>query len=479
MRKRRFKSNSGSEQQQTGFSETGQAVRSADSTPEYLLNTLAVAPGASSFVSDDPTTEPEFIFRLVDPASGFTRGFSNTEGPSSQDPWAATDTTVTDPTGILYPVTPIALAVEKDFFPLFTDILSSGTGYRQDVSFSEFIRHQAMLMDAYQIVLQAVQMNKLAYHFDWTKVPGSNGFVPTPILQAATDFGADDVGLAEYWRPRLVRLEEAITFKHLVHQIRRALTPLYTTGLIPKLIIPVIASPADGAWDVTTMLQTVDDYLDYLRIKLRTIRGVFQTFWPVKLGECQPWDLPNVPVVDLDLESAIWNSGCQTEDTFGDTGDPKSNNALVFDNAEGDTVIYYSMHQQIAWPELRNATLWHRTDSVTDDEYWQMSLHRWDKALIIDDLGGVTEWKGQGETVTDYNSKWRAYGHSRYSFSNVTWGRTMVGRTGVQLHKSAVDRMIRLEVEYLFQIRTLRSILTEIGGSSLRELRTIFQGLIK
>jgi hypothetical protein len=179
------------------------------------------------------------VTRRLIPYAAFINGFSATDSTgSAQDVGAATDTTVTDPTTALYPVTTMANKFDEDVWPILSNLFSSGTGTRSTVTINEFVRYQAMLIDAYTRMFVPIMINHLTFHFDWSKVAPFTGSVPKWLYDVASNIDATDVGLAETYLPLLKRFENKIAFPHMIAEAKRMMTPMMSVDLHGRIQLP-------------------------------------------------------------------------------------------------------------------------------------------------------------------------------------------------------------------------------------------------
>lgn len=454
----------------------------ADITPaDHDLNVLGVSNVTRYFDLDDPSNGPTVIFRTVVPMAGITEGFSATEndGWSVGDYTAATDTTAV-PTDPLYAITHPAMFMEADVWPILQNLFASGTGTRPTVSFSEFVRYQTMLMKAYSFMLLPITLNNLAYHFDWDTVFPFESTVPHYLYDLASDFDATDIGLANRWLPLMKNIEHMIMFPRALEEIKRQLTPMLSVDLNGRLFVPV--TTAIQSVDVDALYNAIVDYVNYINVELVDVSTVLTSFLPFVIKDQDPWNMPSKPVIDIDRESAWFNSPTKNIKTFEDTTDPTIKECVLFDEATGSTAIYYTRHTQPIWAEIKNCSLYEITDDATDDKYRLVNLHRLYSCAIHDDQGDVFVYNGVTVDTTSLGFRYIDYVNSRFASTDVDFGTMKPGLIGCTLELESVVRLTRLDVSYQYSIETLKDVTSAAAGSSLRELRmsiktTVSEGL--
>jgi hypothetical protein len=485
MRKRKERNTKSTELLSGGAS--GSAQRSAiagalvagTSMPDHELTVVGVGNITRRFDLDEPSNGPTVIFRTAIPFANFINGFSATEtdGWSEGDTGAATDITVTDVTQALYPVTNMASAAETDVWPVLLNLFSSGTGVRHSVTFSEFVRYQAMLLEAYNRMLTPLVVNHLAFHFDWTKVFPFSGVVPNFLYTLATNLDATDVGLADRWLPLMKRFESKIAFPRMIAEIKRQLTPMLSIDLNGRLLINSrYAIDSAVADDVESEVQ---GFLDYIEIQLASASSLFSSFLPFPLKDMNPWAFNMGPSIDVDRESGWFNSPTKQLGVFNDTGDPVISEVMLFDEATGSTSLYYTRHTQPIWAELRHATMYELTDDVTDDKFRLVSPHWCSRIHILDDAFDVFSYTGVQIDDASVGFRYIDYADCRFASKDVDYGTQKPGLLGAEIQLAPINRLMRIETDYQFSIEILKVVTANMAGASLRELRYTIQSLVQ
>jgi hypothetical protein len=455
-----------------------EAVAGRD-VPDHELTVLGWSNIARRFDLDEPKNGPNVVYSIIKPMYGFIQGYSAST-ISAQDVSAATDVSVADPTTALYPITPFAGYFETDVWPILTALFSSGTGQRSTVTINEFVRYNAMLMLSYAICLTPVMINRLTFHYDWTKVFPFSDVVPTHLYQMAENWDASDVGLATTWLPIMKRFENKIAFPRMIAEIKRMLSPMLSVDLNGRLQVPLIAHPATEAG--TTWATYVESYLDYIDVKLADAGSVIATFLPFPMKEMAPWDMPIAPVIDVDRDTGWWNSNVKNFSTFGDTGDPDFDDALIFYDASGATMvdsnIPFTRHAQLTWAELKMASLWRLIYHIADNTFYLMTMHKYENRIIIDDVFDYFEWDGTQILAASDGFRYIDFANSRFASKDVDFGVQKPGLQGAEVSREPIERMMRLETSYLSNLEILKLVTATMAGASLRELRYTIANLV-
>jgi hypothetical protein len=438
--------------------------------PDHELSVLGFGNVTRYFDLDEPLNGPSVIFRRVYPYAGFMRGYSATDSTgAAQDPSAATATGVSDPTTALYPVTRMAWDFQTDVWPVLSNLFSSGTGTRSTVSINEFIRYQAMLLDAYSRAMTPVIINHLVYHFDWTQVAPFSGVVPKFLYDLATNLDATDVGLAETWLPLLKRFDNKIAFPHMIAETKRMLTPMLSVDLHGRLQVPMRYDPSTVT--SSAIVASLILLLDYIDVNISSAAAVFASFLPFPMSEMDPWSFEPSPVIDVDRDSGWFNSGVEDYDDFGDTGDPTIDKATMCDEAETDSCLLYTRHMQPIWAEIKMATIFALTDDITDDEFQLITPHRYYTTILLDDSFDSFAYDGTQILAASVGFRYLEYVNCRYASTDVDYGTQKPGMTGAEVAKLPLYRLMRLESGYVWSLNVLKTITSQMAGSSIRELR--------
>jgi hypothetical protein len=438
--------------------------------PDHELSIIGMGNVARAFDLDEALNGPSVVFRRLDPYAAFASGFSATDSTgAAQDTGSATDTTVADPTTALYPVTRMAWDFQTDVWPLLSNLFSSGTGTRSTVSINEFIRYQAMLIDAYSRCLTPIIVNHLTYHFDWTQVAPFTGVVPKFLYDLASNLDASDVGLAETWLPVLKRFDNKIAFPHVVAEIKRMLSPMLSVDLHGRLMVPMRYNPATV--DSSAVITSVVAFLDYLDVEIASASAVFTSFLPFPMSEMDPWTFNPAPSIDVDRDSGWFNSCVKSYPVFGDTGDPTIDTCTMCDEAETDTAVYYSRHMQPTWAEVKLASIFRLTDDVTDDEFQLLTPHKYSNIILIDDVFDSFVYDGSQILAASVGFRYLEFCNGRYASTDADYGTQKPGMTGAEIAHLPIVRMARLETQYIWSLPVLKAITSQMAGSSIRELR--------
>jgi hypothetical protein len=410
-------------------------------------------------------------------------GFSNGAPPggiSDQD-WAAATNTASTADAALYPITPFATAMIEDVWPIVSNLLASGTGNRATVSASAWVRYNSMLFASYLYLGGILTINRLAYHFDWTKVFPFTENVPSNIYALAQTFDATDVGIAERWLPYIKRFETKIAFPRMVEEFKRMHTPMYSVDFNGRLLVPMTFDINDGQ-DAASVELLVRGWLDYIEGPLAATGATLTSFLPFPMSASMPWDLPITPVIDLDRETAWWNTGVSRIDPFGDTGDPLSNQCPMFvltvSTGVSNEVIWHSRHTQPTWAEIKRAGVYLVNDNTLDNTFMLLGMHQMDNIIIPDDSGDSFRYDGTAVTSASVGYPYVDFANTRYFDNEVFWGVMRPGMLGAEFARGPYLRMMRLETGYQFSLSTLKMITQTMTGASLREIRATIYGAV-
>jgi hypothetical protein len=436
--------------------------------PDHELNVLGLGNVIRRFDLDESGNAPSVILRTIYPYNAFIRGYSALGDISDQDPNSATDVAVADPTTAITPITDLAKYIESDVWPVLSNLFSSGTGVRHDVSINEFVRYFAMMGDAYSFLLYPMMLNRLVFHFDWMKVSPGTDVVPKFLYQLVENLQATDVGIAELWLPLMKRMENKIIFPRYASEIKRMMTPMLSIDLHGRLLLPVRGTPATTG---ATTRTKIEGYLDYIDVNLADASNLFSSFLPFPFKSMMPWELPEGPVIDVDRASGWYNSGCKGHDTFGDTGDPTNDDAMLCDEADNDVATLFSRHVQPIWSEVKLASIWSLSDDITDDEYYLITPHQYDQISLVDDSFDEFDYDGTVIVAGSLGYRYLSYPICRFAAGNVTHGMQEPGTFGALLNKETLQRMMRLETSFLFSLEALKEVTRVSAGASIRELR--------
>jgi hypothetical protein len=418
-----------------------------------------------------PGNGPSYVLRLLYPFASFTSGYSSGV-IGDQDTGAATNTTLAA-TDVLNPITPMAEYIESDVWPILTNLFSSGTGVRYNVSISEFVRYNAMLTQAYSYILDIIRMNHLAYHFDWTSVFPFSETVPPSIYDMAVKFDASDVGLASRWLPLMKRFDNKVMFPRIIQAIKRLAQPMQSVDFNGRLMQTFYLNPFEPSIDVDTYYDRIKTLLDYIDVNLADAGAVFVSFLPFPMRMSEPWSLMSSPEVDLDKDAGWWNSNAKGLPIFGDTGDPSNIVALQFEEAENELVYWHTRHTQPIWAEIKWASLWELLEDVVDDEFRLITSHAWSNIIIPDDTDEFFSYDGTAIGTGSFGFRYIDYASCRFASGDVAWGSMKPGFMGSEIGLDPVKRMMRLETQYIFNLEVLKDIVSYMSGASIREIRFI------
>ena len=326
-------------------------------TPDHDLTVLGLGNVNRYFDLVDPSNGPSIVTRTAFPYAAIVAGYSAAGTRADQDTNSAYNTALVA-TDTLTPITPMAQFIEDDVWPVMTNLFSSGTGQRYDVSINEFVRYLSMSMIAYANMLDIIRLNHLTYHFDWTKVFPFSDSVPLSLYNAATKLEADDVGIASRWLPLMKRFDDKVMFPRMVFDIKRMAQPMQSVDFNGRLMQTFQQNVFDPAVDISSYYDAIVGWLDYLDVNLARAGAVFTSFLPFPMRMSDPWAMASEPIIDIDKDTGWFNSGPNQVSVFGDTGDPSNNTNLTFDPNLSDVVYWWSRHTQPVWAGVKWASMW-------------------------------------------------------------------------------------------------------------------------
>lgn len=443
--------------------------------PDHELTTFSPSNLVRRFDIDEPSNGPSIVFRSILPYAAFMTGYSASD-ISAGDVGAATDITVSDPTTALYPITDMAVYYEEDVFPVLLNIFAAGTGKRYEISINETIRLIAMTCGAYVHLLMPLMINKLVYHTDWKKIAPFSDNVPTFLYQLAENLDATDVGIAERYLPMMKRMNNLIMFPRMVSEMKRMLTPMMSVDLHGRVQCPCVSDI--GAITAASLTTTITGYLTYIDTHLADANNLMSTFLPFPLLEQNAWDLPELPIIDIDRDSGWYNSNVTPYATFGDTGDPVKSKVMLCDEAADLNALFYTRHCQPIWSEIKLSTIFWLEDHLTDDTYKLITPHYYYNAYIIDDAFDQVDY--DGSTIGSGSDAFRYidYVNCRFASTDVDYGVQKPGTFGAELYYNAIRRLVRLETAYMCSLEVLRPVAAVMAGASLREIRYTIKGMV-
>jgi hypothetical protein len=272
------------------------------------------------------------------------------------------------------------------------------------------------------------------------------------------------------------RMENKIMFPRIIAEVKRMMTPMLSVDLHGRLQIP-------SYWDTDTVLSDISSLLDslltYIDGTLTSAGNLFASFLPFPFKASQPWDFSPIPLIDVDRDSGWYNSGCKDVDVFGDTGDPDKYGHLTVDEAGTDKCLFFTRQIQPIWSEVRMATIFRLTDDIADDEFWLITPHRYRKVVLIDDSFDIFEYDGTDVTSANLGYRYLPFANTRYATDKVMQGMQKPGSSGALINKESLDRMVRLDASYLFNVEILKTVAMIAAGSSIRELRFTIRSLVE
>ena len=430
-------------------------------------------------------TRPPFFIRRVAPMACFVQGWSASElDGDNTDLDETLDVSVT-PNTALYPITRQAQVYADTVWPQIDNLLKGGLGQRiTTVSLSASVRYFAHVINTLSLLREAVMLNFLAYHFDWTKVYPYTNIVPKEILFWADALGLDDPGFGQFWIPRMRRLEGRILPPGLTMEVKDCLKPLTSISISPELWIPRVTMQTD----LDTLLTDIDDSLNYIESDLDSVEAVLKSFLPFPVSTQMPWEMSD-PVVDPLLWEGWINSGMTNYTTFG-TGQPDTDSKIILKLTRDGTVYgsesgscdWLTMHEYPLWAAVKHGSIFYGIGPDT----WHViaSKHEWNNCGVVTDISGtsisdmITVFDGTGD-IRDRDLAWfRELRFAGARDHDVIAGYHVPGYIKGKITSDAHMRLSELDVLADWSFEALQQLNTAILGRSLREVQQTILALV-
>ena len=434
---------------------------------------------------------PPFFLRNCFPQIAFYEGFSASAAPSAgvnTDIGAAIDNTVTDIDSELYPVTPYAQQFESTVWPTIQNILRGGLGQRVAVSFSAFVRYIASTHVCYCSLRDAVTLNILAFHYDWSKVFPFSDVVPKEIQAWAGLLNCDDAGMARYWIPRMQRLEARIMFPGWMHETRQALKPLLSLEMAPELWIPRFTQRSE----FSSIIEGIDNSLDYVEVELGDVEAVLKSFLPFPISQMDPWRFDE-PAPDVMRWNGFINEGLANYTTFG-TGSVDVDSNLRFNGTvvngkitpadDGVDIKWLTQTEAPIWAALKYGGFFMDATNPTLTEHLQIGMHQTANVAIVSDTTATTI----ANMITAFSASLTIEGRDQAWFRNLRFagargegiddGYFMPGHILGTVEGEGLLRLVELQCLADFSFQALQRLSVITLGRSLREVQRTLLELI-
>ena len=467
------------------FSGGGERAGSVDGyTLGFVNNTRSFEYNASRNNID---RRPPYFLRRTFPNCAFVEGWSEEElSDEPDDVAAATDISKTSKPA-LNPITPYAREIADVVWPQINNILRGGLGQRiTTVDLSNFVRYFAMSLDCYHFLREAVILNYLAYHYDWSNIFPFTNVVPKEILAHANILNLDDPGLGKYWIPRMRRLEGRLMFPGILAESRRTLDPMISLDLASELWIP----RRSLASDFDSLISTIDGYLDFIEVNLADEEAVLKTFLPFPLSMQSPW-LVSSPGADGDRWNGLTNSGVINHTTFGDGSIPTDNAIRYVASFDDDTdrIIassgifnWLTMRGQPMWGSVKYGTIYATKSGAT---YHALTTpHSWDNFGIVDGWDQTTiasmvqTFDGTGDIAARDQAWFRDCRWAGAANDDISYGYFINGHILGTITGDSIQRLSELQSLADFSFEALQQLNAAVLGRSLREVQRTLAELV-
>lgn len=441
---------------------------------------------------------PPFIHRQVEPFAAFARGWSSKEDTMEQsDTGEPLDTTLASGAfDTLYPVTLYARVWSDQVWPMIQTILRSGIGSRVEAAISEtaVVRYLALGIEVYSQLLAVLHTNRLAYHFDWTKMSPFTPDIPAAAFARANSLKASDVEVGDIWLPLIRRAESIIMFPEVALEIKRTMQPYLSLDMHPILTVPAVTIIDDtqdtsGTDDADAVATKIKGYLDFMDKTLANTQALLRTFIPFDLASIGPWNLSEYQT-DPMTEAGHWNSGIQGISPFeSDTTSADVEETTIEDDqtflspgsttftsgfeAGGLSFSFDSRYPQPIWGEVKRSCMYRyrvrKTGTSTHFERTLLSPHLVQKMYFVEDDGTLDTINQDDTAIT----RFFRYVNSKFYGSAVNYGVSKPGYLTSLIHLDAVERLMYQEVINNYDVPRLRNILGATTGASNRVVREL------
>ena len=191
------------------------------------------------------------------------------------------------------------------------------------------VRYLGMMMKAYRQIYFRIVLNHMAYRFDWRQTFPFTETVPRGIMSMAEYYWAQDTDIADKWMPLMQRLESYVMFPNIIQEMKRAMTPMPSVDLGPRLFIPIADDTPRTARPTTDpALSVVEAILDYIQVNMAKETAVIKSFIPFPLSSTNAWSFGG-PSADIDRYMGLFNSGMNKVYVANDSGDPPIKDNLI------------------------------------------------------------------------------------------------------------------------------------------------------
>jgi hypothetical protein len=451
-------------------STSNQVTRNVSSDQEFLQQKVGIANLGRNFFFDQIHNTPQLQFNLR--YNAFPWGWSDTEGPSSQDQSACVNME-TPVTNTLYPITPAAQAFNEEHWPLLYSLLMSGLGTRYTTTMPEVVRYYSSVMTLIENISFVYALNYLTTTFDWRDVAPHSSVVPPAIWDLATMFDATDIGIQETWAPLMARISTKV------------LPPNYVASLLDNAM-PFISNPYGHvvncnysgtarscllAWDKAGLYTSIWERLKYIESSLATTHNVLASFLPYRVG---PMFMAFRGYNSL-YEETAYNTAVSTPAFFGDTGDPDNTNCLVVGSeaANGNSLTLFHRGSGLTAQSVAEQSIWDLIYDTIDDTFILLTMYLSGAKLMIDDDLNTVEFDGSAIS-SDEKRRYIRYCHNRFQDEDGTplaEGKGAVGFSAAIVPREEIIRIVKRHTNVLFGSADLKKVLELTGGSSVRAIR--------
>jgi hypothetical protein len=410
--------------------------------------------------------------------SVFNYGWSESVGWDGNDQNCAFDTSTVDPTTALYPQAPITESFLYEWWPMLDALLQSGVGTRHTTTANEVIRYFSMVSRCLELLNFPLVLNFLTTSFDWRVVAPYTSVVPPSVWGLTQLLDANDVGVADTWKPLYNRLATKVMMPTMAATIMENSMPYVSDPLGHTVHVngPHEVTALLSGWDLQDYYNAVVGYLDYLEDNLSNAHNVLASFLPFRVGNI----ITMFKGYDVIFEEVDYNSGNSDFSPWGEenTNTVPTNEWIITTGTKsenGDSIIFF---HKGGVPTVK-AVMMTPVFDVTDDtlDYFTL-ITAWRRdyiALLDDDLNIVT-YDGT-DSVSDVAQRYRRVVTDRFQkndgSTDLEEGVGTVGFMPAILAREEIIRTCKSYGKYLFDYDAVKRVMSVAGGSSVRSISKV------
>lgn len=404
--------------------------------------------------------------------TGFIEGFSSTAdymigSKDTIDVSLAAD----DP---LFPTHVMSKAYVSEVIPTIQTLFQNGVGSRTAVNAAELTRYTCMGIKVYALLRGLININYLAYHFDWTQISPNTATTPSSLIKLADSLDLTDIGLEGTWMPFFREFGGQSMFPFVKATIEDVTSP-YVLSNTGRVVCPLQFDPGITQEGLYVKL---DELITYMRTQLNRVNDLHTSFLPFVLSSA---DLTSVRVTQNDVmrEDAIYNSGSARRETSDTSNMPTLNDAMIFGNTSNtsNTFMYFTTGPKALFSSILQSSIYRAVYDTIDDYYLLVTPHSHGRYMLLDDFGDLEKVDDGAET--DVAKAYMMFSPSRFTLNSDSAGVMLSRHSGAEVHGDTIERLVHGFTLEMFSYTSLRSVKRIVAGSSLREVRdTVAKALL-